>query len=292
MKFMIKEKAYAKINLGLQVVSKREDGYHNLQTVMVPIDLYDSLIMSPSPHFILRSNWDLGPEENNLVFKVYSYMKEKYSKAEELKIYIKKSIPVGAGLGGGSADAAATIRGLNKYWKLNLTIHEMENIAFHLGSDIPFCIRNIQAIATGRGEKLTFLDSIPPYYIALVIPPYSSYTKEVFNNFDIIKENKRFQVLIDCLTNSKNELLKESLFNDLEAKVRMMKQGEKPSITEIKTQLIQSGCIASSMSGSGSSVYGIFLNRKKKKKIKQDLTIAFPECKTHIIRILKKKKNT
>jgi len=158
---MIKEIAYAKVNLGLEVLRKREDGYHDLAMVMSGISLFDELvfeIIEDNEVIIDCKEMEHIPLKNNLIYKAAFYLKDKFNINKGVKVIVKKQIPEQAGLGGGSADAAATLRGLNRLFNLNLSLDELAKYAIEIGSDVPFCIYNKLAIVTGRGENIKFLN--------------------------------------------------------------------------------------------------------------------------------------
>jgi 4-diphosphocytidyl-2-C-methyl-D-erythritol kinase len=177
----IVEKAYAKINLSLVVLDKRDDGFHNIDSIIVPINLYDTLYFYENENSIsLRSNVNIP---NNIVLKAAFLIKEKYNVNCGVLIKLIKNIPIGAGLGGESADASATIRGLNKLWDLNLSVDEMESIALSLGSDTLFCLYNRPSIVRGRGDILIPFD-YPEENIILYVPKLKLNTKNMFLSFD------------------------------------------------------------------------------------------------------------
>ena len=180
---MIKEKAYAKINLFLNVVKKRFDGYHDLEMVMAAIDLFDVLTFknNPTGEISISSDLDITKDfKDNIIYKIAEFLKAEFDIKQGVIIEIHKVIPIAAGLGGGSADAAATFRGLNKLWKLNLSLDEMARLGADFGADIPFCIYNKLCIARGKGEELVFLKHKLKTHILLVNPRVKISTKDVF----------------------------------------------------------------------------------------------------------------
>lgn len=192
---MIKEYAYAKVNLTLEIKGKRDDGYHELESLIVPIDLYDELIFE-------EANIDLyvGPHiDNNNILKTVKLFKNEYNINKCVKVTLKKNIPIQAGLAGGSSDSSAVLRGLNRLWHLNKSFDELKALAEVLGSDNPYCVYQRPAIMRGRGEKLEFVDFKCNKNILLIKPDFGVSTKEIFQAF---KNNT---------TNKENEI-----FNDLE----------------------------------------------------------------------------
>ncbi len=176
---MIKEKAYAKINIYLKVLGKRADGYHDLDTLVVPINIYDELEFYDYGYDIIESSINI---KDNIMFKAIHYLKEKYNINKCVKIILNKNIPLCGGLGGGSADLCATLRGLNKLWNLNLKIEELATIALKFGSDTLFCMYNKPAILRGRGDILEFA-SFPKKDVYIFNPRIEALTKDVFMEY-------------------------------------------------------------------------------------------------------------
>jgi len=176
---MIKLKAYAKINIYLKVLGKRNDGYHNLESLMVPIDLYDELEFIDNDKDIIESNIDI---ENNIMYKAIKYMKETYKINRCVKIKLNKNIPLSSGLGGGSSDLSTTLKGLNLLWNLNLSDEELGEISLLFGSDTLFFIYNKPAIIRGRGEVLEFID-FKEKDVLILNPKIKVSTKDVFNEY-------------------------------------------------------------------------------------------------------------
>lgn len=263
---MIVEKGYAKINLGLEVIRRREDNYHDLSMVMTSINLYDELYFEENKqgkHIVIDC-----PElkhitlEDNLVYKTIKVLKDKFQIDRGVRVRIVKRIPEQAGLGGGSADAAATLRAVNKLWHLGLSLDELAEIGATLGSDIPFCIYNKTAKVSGRGEVLEFIDDVPYCSLILAFPKFKSSTAEVFNNFVVHGNNKgKIVKLIESIKERDINLISDNLFNDLES------FSKHQDINYFKNELLQAGCLGAVMTGSGSTIYGICLNDKDAKKI-------------------------
>jgi len=209
---MIKERAYAKINLVLDVVSKRKDNYHNLKMIMIPVNLYDSLEFELSDKDLITSDVKI---ENNSMYKAIELIKKKYSVQSGVKIILKKKIPIGAGLGGGSADIAATIRGLNRLWGLNIKQEDLEKIALDLGSDTLFCLYNKPAYVQGRGEHLLFVNNPPIKNIFIVVSTLKVLTKTIFESHEIKHKKRRFDKLFREYLNEKYEKFFNKSYNDL-----------------------------------------------------------------------------
>lgn len=200
----IYEKAFAKINYNLRVLSKRNDGFHNLESVVLPLDFYDEIILEFSDKNQVVSNVEI---ENNVVLQTLKLFQETYNLNRQVKITLNKQIPIGSGLGGGSANISATIRGLNKLYELNLPLKELELIANKLGSDTLFCLYNKPAIISGRGDEIRFINFDEFNEIFVITLPFKTLTKDVFFSH-IIKENNKSDIL-----NYKNNDLLETLLN-------------------------------------------------------------------------------
>ena len=279
---MVVEKGYAKINLGLEVVKKRDDGYHDLSMIMTAVELYDELYFEEDP---LSKQVKIDCDklshialEDNLIYKAVMLLKNDYHIEKGLKIKVVKRIPEQAGLAGGSADAAATLRGLNKLWNLNLSLDELALKGFKLGSDIPFCIYNQAALASKRGEEIEFIDDIPFAYVLLIIPPYGNSTQEIFKNFVIHKNNLGKIALLQAEIKQGNiNAIAKDVFNDLEVGP---KQNE---INKIKQSFLQAGALGCSMTGSGSAVYGLFFNEKQAKNAEAKLRSKYDKQNYQII---------
>lgn len=242
----------AKINIGLNVVSKRNDGYHNLETIFYPVKLADALEIVEAGRFQLTISGlsNHGSEENNLVFKAYKLLKEEYN-LPPVKIHLHKMIPIGAGLGGGSSDAAFALKMLNTLFNIGISKKQLENYASKIGADCPFFIENKPTFASGIGNQFEKVDlDISEFQIIIVKPPIEISTPEAFKNIVPAKPGFNLKNSIETPV----EEWREHVLNDFEASVFP----EYPIIEQIKEQLYQMGALFSSMSGSGSSVYGIF----------------------------------
>ncbi len=264
---MIKEKAYAKINLFLNVVNKRFDGYHDLEMVMASIELHDllSFTKDPSGNITITSDMEItAKQEDNIVYKIALFLQEEFQVNEGAEIHIIKNIPIAAGLAGGSADAAATFRGLNRLWKLNLSLDDMAKLGINFGADIPFCIYNKLCIARGKGEEILFLKKKLKIPVLLVNPNIKISTKEVFSKV-VEEELKEIKIsnMSSAIYNKNYELMARELHNSLEKIAFEME----PKIKEIKYQMIDLGLDGALMSGSGATVFGISKNKEKLKYV-------------------------
>ena len=246
----------AKINLGLNIVEKRPDGYHNLETVFYPINLQDALevnLLEGEEEFSLKvSGVPIeGEPENNLVVKAYRLLKKDYPEMPAIDIHMYKHIPTGAGLGGGSADAAFMIKLLNDKFKLNLSIEKMEEYAAILGADCAFFIQNKPVFATGIGNIFEPIQlSLKGYYLVLVKPDIFVSTKDAFAHIIPTQPTQSLKEIIRMPV----ETWRATMKNDFEDSVFQTF----PEIAAIKDKLYDLGAVYASMSGSGSSVYGIF----------------------------------
>ena len=246
----------AKINLGLNIVEKRPDGYHNLETVFYPINLQDALevnLLEGEEEFSLKvSGVPIeGEPENNLVVKAYRLLKKDYPEMPAIDIHMYKHIPTGAGLGGGSADAAFMIKLLNDKFKLNLSIEKMEEYAAILGADCAFFIQNKPVFATGIGNIFEPIQlSLKGYYLVLVKPDIFVSTKDAFAHIIPSQPTQSLKEIIRMPV----ETWRATMKNDFEDSVFQ----KFPEIAAIKDKLYDLGAVYASMSGSGSSVYGIF----------------------------------
>ncbi|MBN2486031.1 MAG: 4-(cytidine 5'-diphospho)-2-C-methyl-D-erythritol kinase [Bacteroidales bacterium] len=245
----------AKINLGLHITDKRPDGFHNIETCFFPIGISDVLefVVSDSDKAITYSGIAIpGNPLENLCIKAWKLLNEKYS-LPAVSIHLHKCIPIGAGLGGGSSDAAFMLKGLNNYFKLGLETGELEHYASQLGSDCAFFIRNTASYATGRGEVLTPINlSLNGYKFVLVKPETHISTPEAYS---MVKPKVPDISLAESL-HLPVEKWMGTIKNDFEEGLF----GKYPQIAAIKESLLASGAVYAAMSGSGSSVFGIFKN--------------------------------
>jgi 4-diphosphocytidyl-2-C-methyl-D-erythritol kinase len=257
-------KARAKINLGLDVCRRLDNGYHEVKMVMQTVDMYDELEFRKrkDPDIILSvsSRDNLGDLANNLIFKAAKLMKEQYSIKEGIEIKLTKNIPVAAGMAGGSADAAATMHAMNEMFELGLTKKELMEQALQLGADIPFCVLGGTALAEGIGEKLTSLNAPPKASILVVKPPINVSTKWVYDRLDAgsIEKHPNIDAMVEALKEGNLKGITDNMENVLEA----VTISEHPIISDIKKMMIGSGAMNSMMSGSGPSIFGVFLEEE------------------------------
>jgi 4-diphosphocytidyl-2-C-methyl-D-erythritol kinase len=246
-----------KINLGLNILNKREDGFHNLETVFYPVAFRDALEIITNQdisHDIEFTGTGLavdGKPEDNLCVKAYRLLKKDFPELPSIKVHLHKALPMGAGLGGGSADAAFMLKMLNEKYRLNLSTSQLISYSLHLGSDCPFFIINKPCFATGRGEILEEIAvDLSAYKIVLVNPGIHINTGWAFSNITPALPERSINEIIQQPINTWQEELK----NDFEAPVFTAN----PAIKNIKETLYAQGAIYAAMSGSGSTVFGIF----------------------------------
>lgn len=263
--------SYAKINLGLRVVGKRPDGYHNLESIFQEISLCDEIVFQEWDRLVIETDHPtLAVDEYNLCHRAYRLLADEYGLKRGVKIIIKKKIPLGAGLGGGSSNAAISLKALAEIFQLDLTVSEFLKLATRLGSDVPFFILGKTALVKGRGEVVIPISFLQDYQICLVYPGFQISTAQIFSNFEMgltkYQGNIKFEAVIFKIRSL--EELNNYLFNDLESIVTRLY----PEIKNIKRVLQNSGARFVSLSGSGSTVYGLF---EKHKEI-DDLKKEFP----------------
>jgi 4-diphosphocytidyl-2-C-methyl-D-erythritol kinase len=257
-------KARAKINLGLDVCRRLDNGYHEVKMVMQTVDIYDELEFKrrKDPDIILSvsSRANLGDLAHNLIFKAAKLMKEQYSIREGIEIKLNKKIPVAAGMAGGSTDAAATMLAMNEMFGLGLTRHQLMEEALQLGADIPFCVLGGTALAEGIGEKLSVLPAPPHASILVVKPPINVSTRWVYERLDAnsLERHPDIDAMVEALHDANLKGITDNMENVLET----VTEKEYPIIADIKKMMIGSGAMNALMSGSGPSIFGVFLDEE------------------------------
>ena len=262
-------KALAKINLGLDVLRRKEDGYHEVKMIMQTINLHDQIHMKKieEDEIKIRTNlYYLPNNENNLAYKAAKMLKDEFHLPGGVSINLKKVIPVAAGMAGGSSDAAAVLFGMNKMYGLKLSMQELMDRGVKLGADVPYCIMRGTALAEGIGEKLTKLPAMPKCHILIAKPPINVSTKFVYENLhanDLKPEDHPpVDVQLEALKEGDLEKLVANMGNVLER----VTVPEYPVIDEIKQLMMENGALGSMMSGSGPTVFGIFTSYSKAKE--------------------------
>lgn len=269
----IELKSRAKINLSIDVLGKREDGYHLVEMIMQTIDLYDIVKITENEinEININSNsLDIPLNRNNIVYKAAKVLKDKFNIKGGLDIFIEKNIPVAAGMAGGSCNAAAVLVGLNKLWNLNLSEKELQEIGLTLGADVPFCISGNAALAQGIGEELTYIKGLPKDISILVCKPnlFVS-TKDVYQGLDLynIKNRPDNKLLIKYLEKGNIKLLSENMVNVLETVTSKMHN----EIIDIEKIMLGNNALGAMMSGSGPTVFGLFEKEEDALKGKEAL---------------------
>lgn len=280
----MKDKAYAKVNIALDVVGKREDGYHLLKMIMQNIDLYDEIEVTKAESGInITCNKAFVPtDERNLAYKAAKLFMDEYKIESGVNIDINKNIPVSAGLAGGSTDCAAVLKIMNKLFEVNATNQELMDLGVRLGADVPYCIQGGTALCEGIGEKITALDSFKNHIIVLVKPPFGVSTKEVYKSFDLSK------VRLHPLTNQLIEKMKQ---DDIEYVATNMKNllenvtlRKHRVISNIKDDMLRFGALGSMMSGSGPTVFAFFDDMLKAQKCYDEMKSKYDD--TYITRTI------
>jgi 4-diphosphocytidyl-2-C-methyl-D-erythritol kinase len=262
------EKAPAKINLMLDVLHKRADGFHEVEMIMTMVDLADRLELSELKRdsIIISSQAGYIPlDEKNLAFQAARLIKDRYNVRSGVHIHLDKRIPVAAGLAGGSSDAAATLRGLNRLWRLGIPAQELQELGAELGSDVPFCVTGGTALATGRGERLTPIQSPPQCWVVLAKPPINVSTAEVYgrvraNNIAVHPSALRMQQAIEAGDFAAVCAGLGNVLEDVTLKLH-------PEVQQLKEAMMKLGAEGVLMSGSGPTVFGLVSKQSKVARI-------------------------
>ena len=260
----IKLKAMAKINLGLDVTRKREDGYHEVRMIMQSINMYDQIRLSPleEPQIRVKTNVSFLPvNEDNLVYKAAKLLMDEFQVKGGVDIHLEKFIPVAAGMAGGSSDAAAALVGINRLFKLGLSQKELMDRAVNIGADVPYCVMRGTALAEGIGEKLTRITQVPDCFVLIGKPGINVSTKAAYESLqlDKISSHPDIDGMIGDIERGDLLAMTQKMGNVFEPGII-----EKyPVIGEIKALMESHGALKAMMSGSGPTVFGIFDNREK-----------------------------
>ena len=267
-------KALAKINLGLDVLRRKEDGYHEVKMIMQTIHLHDQIHIRKieEDEIKIRTNlYYLPNNENNLAYKAAKMLKDEFHLPGGVSIHLKKVIPVAAGMAGGSSDAAAVLFGMNKMYGLKLSMQELMDRGVKLGADVPYCIMRGTALAEGIGEKLTKLPAMPKCHILIAKPPINVSTKFVYENLHANdmkpEDHPDVDIQIEALKEGNLEKLVANMGNVLER----VTVPEYPVINKLKQIMVDCGALGSMMSGSGPTVFGIFTDYTKAKDAYQKI---------------------
>ena len=257
--------SYAKINLGLHILSKRQDGYHNIITVFQEVDFYDQISIKKSENFIFETNVEWLDKKNNTCIQAFNATKEKFPNISNIKINLIKNIPPGAGLGGGSSNGTSTLKGINELFALKMSHDDLIELSKKISADSPFFVNGGLQIGEGTGGDLSPVEShLNGVYILLVMPDIKIDTKNAYKKCLLKdKTNIKFAGMLDELKNY--DLSSELFYNDFEVYVFKTH----PEIGKIKLTILDLGAKYASLSGSGSTVFGIFSNKKDALKAHQ-----------------------
>lgn len=256
-------KSYGKINLGLDVLRRREDGYHEVRMIMQTVGLYDVLTMKKRKDDKIEMTCNLSflpTDERNLVYKAVKLIKDKYHIKDGVEINLSKRIPVAAGMAGGSSNCAAALKGMNQLFDLGLSIDELCEIGVTLGADVPYCIWGGTALSEGIGEKISRVDAMPDCYILIAKPGISVSTAFVYKNLDLPALSKHPDIdgMLECLKEKDLTGICDRLENVLET----VTIKEYPIIEKVKKHLMDQGAKGVLMSGSGPTIFAIFEDKK------------------------------
>lgn len=265
-------KALAKINLGLDVVRRREDGYHEVRMIMQTIHLFDKLDIRKTTDagISITSNLSYVPtNENNLVYKAGKLLMDEFDIKEGVSVHLQKRIPVAAGMAGGSSDAAAMLYGMNQIFDLGLSRRELMERGVKIGADVPYCLMRGTALAEGIGEKLTSLPPMVKCPVLIAKPAISVSTKFVYENLRLNEEmvHPDIDQLVEDIKNKDLQAIAGHMGNVLET----VTIPEYPIIAQIKEQMMKSGAVNAMMSGSGPTVFGLFADDETARKAYDDM---------------------
>ena len=257
-------KAYAKINLGLDILRRREDGYHEVKMIMQTVDIYDVLTFVKAPADVFRLSVDsaqIPDDDNNLVLKAARLLFTTAGIDAGVEVTLQKNIPVAAGMAGGSTDAATTLIGLNALYDLRFTTEQLQEIGVKLGADIPYCIMGGTALSQGIGEILRPLPAPPRAHLVIAKPDLMISTKYVYENLhaNSLKVHPNIDGMIEALSNQDLTKMCSLMGNVLET----VTEKENPIITQIKDLMKEQGATGALMSGSGPTVFSIFTEEEK-----------------------------
>ncbi|MCQ2530482.1 MAG: 4-(cytidine 5'-diphospho)-2-C-methyl-D-erythritol kinase [Lachnospiraceae bacterium] len=256
-------KAYGKVNIGLDVTGRRDDGYHLVKMILQTVDLYDEICVRKQEEGItVQTNKPFLPtDERNLAYKAAKMLMDAYDIPGGVRIDIGKNIPIAAGMAGGSTDAAAVLKLMNEIFELEIDSEEMDRLAVKLGADVPFCLRKGTYLAEGIGEELTKLPDMPHCYLAIINPHFGISTKWSYEQLDKTPDIKHPDIdqIISAMGAQDLERVSLEMGNVLERAAL----GKYPQIQEIKDKLKSAGALGTLMSGSGPTVFGIFAEEEE-----------------------------
>lgn len=271
----VTRKAYAKINLGLDVLRRRPDGYHEVRMIMQTVDIWDLLTFTRLREPGIRLQVDvqeLSAAEDNLVYRAAQLILQEYGIKEGVEITLEKHIPIAAGMAGGSSDAAAVFHGLNSLFDLSMTQRQMQKLGVRLGADIPYCIMGGTALSEGIGEMLTALPAPPACHVVVAKPDISVSTKFVYENLRV--DSLEHHPDIDGMQQAIKAGNLKGITRRMENVLETVTEGQYPVISRIKERMLRSGAENALMSGSGPTVFGIFEEREDALKAASDIKEA------------------
>lgn len=281
---MLYEKAPAKINLTLDVLYKRPDNYHEVEMVMTTVDLADRIGLEPREDGLIKivsADRYVPDDHRNFAYQAAQLLKDTYGVTHGVNIHIEKEIPIAAGLAGGSSDAAATLRGLNKLWNLNISIDELAELGAKIGSDVSFCVYGGTALATGRGEKIKHISAPPPCYVVLAKPKIGVSTADIYGGLKIEGlEHPNTKQMLHAIETNDYDLVCASIGNVLETVTLKLH----PEVVTIKEQMQRFGADAVLMSGSGPTVFGLVDSESRAARIYNGLRGFCDEV--YVVRII------
>jgi len=268
---MLEYRAYAKINLGLDVIGTLPNGYHEVRMIMQTVGIYDVLTFEKALAgiHISTDSGELPTNEDNLIYKAAKLLLEEYGVQEGVRIHLEKHIPIAAGMAGGSTDAAATLKGINELFALGCSQEELMRLGVRIGADVPYCVMGGTALAEGIGEKLTKLSPAPDCFLLVAKPDINVSTKYVYEHLDAkpIPEHPDIDGMLQAIDAGSLEGVTKRLGNVLET----VTQEAYPIIGELKQQLLEQGAEGSLMSGSGPTVFGIFTDSMRAEAAFRDI---------------------
>lgn len=256
-------KAYAKINLGLDVVRRLENGYHEVKMIMQTVNIYDELAFEKTDGEIILTtdSGELPLDENNLIYKAVRLMQDTYGISEGVKVHLQKNIPIAAGMAGGSTDAAAAMIAMKELFSLEVTKDDLMKLGVKIGADVPYCIMGGTALAEGIGEKLTALTKAPVCYLVVAKPDINVSTKFVYEHLDAagVQKHPDIDGMVEAIKQGDLQGITKRMENVLET----VTIPAHPIIATIKEKMLDAGAMNSLMSGSGPTVFGIFTEYEK-----------------------------
>lgn len=275
--------AYAKVNLALNVLQKRDDGYHEVETVLHTVVLHDLITLREAGDGLQVSTEGepLPAGAANLVHRAATLLREQYGVSRPVEIEVKKRIPVAAGLGGGSADAAMTLMGLAQMWKLRLDGRELRTLAARLGSDVPFFFEGGAAVARGRGERVQPLPPLPSTWVVLARPRIQVLTEWAYGQFRASDVHQRPDVpaLLDAIRRRDVPAVGRLLGNVFETMIA----AQHPIVTDLKARILRGEAYGASMSGTGPTVFGLMANEAAAQRVADDLR-SLTDVDVHVTR--------